>query len=303
MTTDRTVNERLGALETGQDELRTELAEFRKDVDQRFDAIDRRFEQVDQRFDAIDRRFEQVDQRFDAIDQRFDAIDRRFEQVDQRFDAIDRRFEQVDQRFDAIDRRFEQVDQRFDAIDRRFEQVDQRFDAIDRRFEQVDQRFDAIDGQIGGIHRSINALRDDIGQLKAGHALTGALRSTHRICLELGLEQTRVLDPGDLIRMFRGADTADIPNSERNSFLDADVVIEAVSDSGETHYVAVEASFTANGRDTKRAVRNADFLSRFTGQPALAAIAAAHIDNRIRELIDSGQVHWQQLKSVDLEVA
>ncbi len=296
MTTDRTVNERLGALETGQDELRTELAEFRKDVDQRF-------EQVDQRFDAIDRRFEQVDQRFEQVDQRFDAIDRRFEQVDQRFDAIDRRFEQVDQRFDAIDRRFEQVDQRFDAIDRRFEQVDQRFDAIDRRFEQVDQRFDAIDGQIGGIHRSINALRDDIGQLKAGHALTGALRSTHRICLELGLEQTRVLDPGDLIRMFRGADTADIPNSERNSFLDADVVIEAVSDSGETHYVAVEASFTANGRDTRRAVRNADFLSRFTGQPALAAIAAAHIDNRIRELIDSGQVHWQQLKSVDLEVA
>ena len=282
MTTDRTVNERLGALETGQDELRTELAEFRKDVDQRFDAID---------------------QRFDAIDQRFEQVDQRFEQVDQRFDAIDRRFEQVDQRFDAIDRRFEQVDQRFDAIDRRFEQVDQRFDAIDRRFEQVDQRFDAIDGQIGGIHRSINALRDDIGQLKAGHALTGALRSTHRICLELGLAQTRVLDPGDLIRMFRGADTADIPNSERNSFLDADVVIEAVSDSGETHYVAVEASFTANGRDTRRAVRNADFLSRFTGQPALAAIAAAHIDNRIRELIDSGQVHWQQLKSVDLEVA
>jgi exonuclease VII large subunit len=48
----------------------------------------------------------QIDQRFERVDQRFDALN---EQIDQRFEAVNK---QMDQRFDAQSR---EIDKRFDA--------------------------------------------------------------------------------------------------------------------------------------------------------------------------------------------
>ena len=65
--------------------------------------------------------------------------------------------------------------------------------------------------------------------------------------------------------------------------------------------MAVEISFTANGRDTTRAVRNAGFLTGFTGKRSLAAVAGLRRDDRIDESIESGEVFWHQLDPSDLE--
>jgi hypothetical protein len=51
-----------------------------------------------------------MDQRFDAVDQRFEAFQR---QIDQRFEEVDQRFEAFQQQ---IDQRFESVDQQFDKL-------------------------------------------------------------------------------------------------------------------------------------------------------------------------------------------
>jgi hypothetical protein len=99
-----------------------ELREFRAEVGQRFEQMDRRFEQVDQRFEQMDRRFEQVDQRFEQMD-------RRFEQVDQRFEQMDRRFEQVDQRFEGVDGRFNTLEARMEAGFRELHQAIDRLGA------------------------------------------------------------------------------------------------------------------------------------------------------------------------------
>ena len=77
--------------------------------------------------------------------------------------------------------------------------------------------------------------------------------------------------------------------------------MEVTDGEGETCYVAVEISFTANGRDTTRAVRNAGFLSKFTGKWSLAAVAGLRRDDRIDESIESGEVFWHQLDPSDLE--
>jgi len=95
-----------------------------------------------------------MDARFDAVDARFEAVDARFEAADARFEAADARFETVNARFDAVDVRFEAVDARFDAVDVRFEAVDARFDAVDVQFEAVDARFDAIEARIQGEHET-----------------------------------------------------------------------------------------------------------------------------------------------------
>ena len=53
--------------------------------------IDRRFEGVDKRLDGIEKRF---DDRLDGIDKRLDGIEKRF---DDRFDGIDARLRSVEQ--------------------------------------------------------------------------------------------------------------------------------------------------------------------------------------------------------------
>jgi hypothetical protein len=52
------------------------------------------------------------------LNERFEAIDRRFAGMDQRFDAVDERFAAIDQRFETIDWRFATVDQQFGELGR-----------------------------------------------------------------------------------------------------------------------------------------------------------------------------------------
>ena len=78
--------------------------------------------------------------------------------------------------------------------------------------------------------------------------------------------------------------------------------MEATDETGKPCYIAVEISFTVNGRDTDRAIRNAVFLTKWTGRSARAVVAGFRRDNRIQSRIESGDVSWHQLDAEDLEV-
>jgi archaellum component FlaC len=214
---------------------------------------------------------------------------------------MDRRFEQVDQRFEQMDRRFEQMDQRFERVDQRFEQVDQRFEQMDRRFEQMDQRFERVDQRLDGVDGTINRILVDLGYLKGAHARNVAIDNAASIARDMGLRRVRNLSQDDLLEIIDAADTSALTAGELRSFRQADLVIESLGSQGEYCYIAVEISFTANGRDTARATRNARLLTAFTGRPAFAAIAGVRRDDRIQENIRSGEVVWHELDSSDLE--
>ena len=138
--------------------------------------------------------------------------------------------------------------------------------------------------------------------LKDWHARNAAERQAGLIAEDLGLEYVRTLTFDDVRAMVRSHDTTDIPVNDLRSFRLADLIVEA-TDAGESCYVSVEISFTANGRDTKRALRNAGFLTRFTGRRACAVIASVQVDDRIRSILDDGDVSWYRLdrKSLDVE--
>ena len=136
------------AIVSGQELMRTEFRAQRELMEQRFAAVDRRFDsmqkQMDERFEAVEKRFDalqlQMDQRFAAADARFEAILR---EMDKRFDAVDRRFEE--QR--------EQTNKRFEAVDKRFEeqreQTNKRFESVDKRFDDVQANFARTQWLIG----------------------------------------------------------------------------------------------------------------------------------------------------------
>ena len=169
-------------------------------------------------------------------------------------------------------------------------------DGIEERLDRGDARMDRIEGRL-------DRLTDDVGILKGAHARTAALQQADLIAEDMGLTLVRVLSRDDLRALTPSQGVADIPVSHLRSFRLADLVMEAANLDGETAYVAVEISFTVNGRDTARAVRNAGFLSRFTGRPARAAVAGARLDERVRDSLESEGVFWYELgpESLDAE--
>ena len=176
--------------------------------------------------------------------------------------------------------------------------TNERFDKVEgemnERFDKVDQRFDKVESDISG-------LRDDIAPLKGAHVRSAAVREAGLIAEDMGFALVRTLTSEQVRILSRSESTTDISAGDLRSFRRADLIMEVTDGEGDTCYVAVEISFTANGRDTSRAVRNAGFLTSFTGKRSVAAVAGLRRDDRIDESIESGEVFWHQLDPSDLE--
>ena len=184
--------------------------------------------------------------------------------------------------------------------------------ATDRRFAEIDRRFAEVDGRFDVLERQMGRLRNDVAPIKAAHARNAAMNEADLIAEELGLSLVGILDQAELRSLARSADTDGISKHDLRSFRAADLVLRvadpaaahpaAAHPAGTERYVAVEVSYTANGRDTERARRNARFLTRFTGRRASAVVAALRLDERIRPIVESGEVAWYQLPAEALEV-
>ena len=174
--------------------------------------------------------------------------------------------------------------------------------AANKRFEAIETRLDRMEDDLTELKGGQARMQDDLSVLKGGHARNATERQAGLIAEDLGLEYVRTLTFDDIRNLVRSHDTTDIPVNDLRSFRLADLVVEAAQE-GDACYVAVEISFTANGRDTKRALRNAGFLTRFTGRRAYAVVASVQVDDRIRDILDDGDVSWHRLDRKTLDVA
>ena len=194
-----------------------------------------------------------------------------------------------------------QMDRFVAATNRRFDAIDARFDAVDARFDAVDTRFDAVDARLDGHDVMFKRITDDLGQLKGVHARNVALADAPIIARDLNLRRTKNLTQEELLDLIDAADTSGIHVSDLRSFCVADLIMEAQAVDGTICYVAVKTSYTANGRDTGRAIRNADFMTRFTGKRSFAVVSGLYRDDRIQDSIESGEVFWHQLMPEQLD--
>ncbi|MCY3682280.1 MAG: hypothetical protein OXH16_12830 [Gemmatimonadetes bacterium] len=166
----------------------------------------------------------------------------------------------------------------------------------------TDKRFEAIEKRLDGHDTHLRRIDNSLGVLKGGHARSAALRDTALIADSMGFDLVRTMSQREIISLARSQNARGIPKNELQSFVRADLIMEVVNGSEEVCYIAVEISFTVDERDTHRAIRNAKFLTQFTGKPAYAAVAGMDRDNRIQSRIEAGDVFWHQLDSEDLEV-
>ena len=189
----------------------------------------------------------------------------------------------------------------------RMDQLTERVDRLTERMDQLTERMDQVEGQLARLadqvaqltdqmDRRFNRLADDLTWLKDVGAVTIADKQAMSISEDLGLEYEKQLTQRELRNLIRNHDTADIPPGDLRSFRAADMIIEATDAAGQSHYIAVKVSFTADQRDIDRPIRNAGYLTRFTGKPAHAVVAANRKDREIQPAIDSGRVHWYPLR-------
>ena len=144
-------------------------------------------------------------------------------------------------------------------------------------------------------------LQDDITWIKERMIYDIAHDEAGMIAREMGLELVETLVRADLMAMTRANDTSDIARGDLVSFHRANLVMRAADADGQLHYIAVEASFTVNGRDSRRALRNAEYLTRFTGLPTLSAVAGVRSDYDIHPLVEAGRLYWYEILPDDVE--
>ncbi len=157
---------------------------------------------------------------------------------------------------------------------------------------------------VAATNRNFQRMSDDFGNFRGAYAETAVEKNFVLIVMDisegagLNLDElsARTLIQRDLVAMARhSGDTSDLSRGELRSFYQSDLVIEAMDDNEETHYIAVEASYTCNGRDTTRAIAHARLLKRFTRRPAHPVVAGVRRDRNIQPEIDAGQVFWHQI--------
>ncbi len=155
--------------------------------------------------------------------------------------------------------------------------------------------------ELRATNRRLDRLQDDVGWLKGRIIYDIARDDAALIAGDMGFVLERILVRADLRRLTEGQDLSDLPRGEVRSFHRADLVMEVADNAGNPHYIAVEASFTVNGRDSRRALRNAELMTRFTGRPAVAAVAGVRYDWNLKEPVESEQLYWYEIPSEDLE--
>ncbi len=183
-----------------------------------------------------------------------------------------------------------------------------RLDALERELQLIREEVAvlrahvaALEAHVAALERRIGRYEQDMGYFRARHAAETARSQRSTVAGSLGCDLVKTLSMDDLAHMVREADTSGIPANELISFRRADLVMKTVRmDTGATCYVAVEISFTVNGRDTSRAIRNAEFLRRFTDEDALAAVSGVRKDYRVDADIAANNVAWYQLDEEDL---
>ena len=203
--------------------------------------------------------------------------------------------EVTNQRLDRLETHATETNQRLDRLETHATETNQRLDRLETHATETNQRLDRLE-------TGVDRIRDDLGRLKGSHARQAAIEQATFIAHRMGLRRTKTLNSDDLLALIdAGGDLSDIPANELHSFHNADLLMEAVDVDGQGCYIAVEISFTANGRDTRRAMRNAEFLRRFTGQASYAAVAGLQMDDRIESDLAAGDVFWYQLDPAVLE--
>ncbi len=258
-------------------ELPARLAQYAENTDRRLAALEEGQANTDRRLAAL----EEGQAEFRATFERY------AENTDRRLAALE----------EAQARYAENTDRRLAALEEgqsEFREAINRLITSNTRLEGVVTRLEGV------VRRQSN----DVGFLRGAFAYHAVTRSLNMAIWNMTSgDLDAVLTERELLGMVRNSGATDLPQNEVTSFVNADIIARVVHPNAEdASYVAIEVSYTVQDKDVRRAVRNAEYLTRFTGLAAQPAVAGVQLDDWAREDVDSGAVLWHQISELDLRV-
>ena len=158
---------------------------------------------------------------------------------------------------------------RFVARQEQFNERQEQFNGEMRQFREEQTQFNDEQRQFNDEQRQFNSntlnrfgrMEGDISNWKRDYSERRVLDRSEAIPLGMGLKFVRNVPFRELTEVALDAAKGEALTADLKSFMDADLVILA-DDNGEAKYLAVEISYTAGPRDTRRAMRNAQVLNR-----------------------------------------
>ena len=161
-----------------------------------------------------------------------------------------------------------------------------------------------LPAKVDQLQEEVRQITTDLAPIRSAHARDAAQRAVRRIARIVNCRLQEQLNDDDLHDFTANNDTTGITPEDLKSFENADIVLRASHrDTGEIQYIAVEASFTGGEDDTRRALRNARYLTRFTGQPAHAVVSALRLTQGAEAAIRQENVTWYETERRHLEPA
>ena len=166
--------------------------------------------------------------------------------------------------------------------------------------------------RLGNLETRFGRLDHDYRNFRGNYAENAARKRAPSIAMHLDESKNleideltiAVLSSPEILALVGeyGSDRlASIPRETRRSFYEADLIIRADKTDGSTFYIAVEASYTCDERDTTRAMSHSRLITEFTGREAWPAIAGVRLNRNIKPIINSGEVFWFAIEEDDLE--
>ena len=214
---------------------------------------------------------------------------------------LSQKFVELSQKFVELSQTVAELSQKFVELSQTVAELSQKFVELSQKFAELVATVHELADELRATNRRLDRLQDDVGWLK-GRIIYDIVRNDAALIAdEMGFVLEKALVRADLMELTRGQDVSDLPRGNVLSFHRADLVMQVADEARGQCYIAVEASFTVNGRDSRRALRNAELMTRFTGQPAMAGVAGVRFDWELKPLIESEQLHWYEIPSEDLE--
>ena len=198
----------------------------------------------------------------------------------------------TDRRLDALTKHAESIDRRLDALTESVASLTETVASLVDHAKSVDRRLDAIEKQLALNTRETAINSRHIGEMKGKFMERDIAENAALIASDMGLVWRKSLDRQEVIALVDGAvrtgKAEGIPTNHLRVLRRADLIMEAVGERDWPSYVVVEISWTAAERDTDRAIRNAGYVSLFTGRTTYAAVASVHVDKEIADMLTQG---------------
>ena len=174
-------------------------------------------------------------------------------------------------------------------------------DKVEAFIADTTKRFDSLNGRFDGLSEKVDGLKDDIALVKGGHARNEMRRNASLIADDLGCTLISEMSQGVIVAFAKVATDNGVASNEVESFRNADMVMLVQDANNKPGYVAVEASFTVDGNDVRRATRNADYLHQYTGMPSYAVVAGVDVLPEAQQQVDQGKVSLYRIAKRDIQ--